>query len=365
MNLKQRGARYSSGVLFMASATGALLFFIGARAGFEISFELWLAAALVLVLILHARLGFALSRAQAEIDLLKNLTKRVDDDLEKEVKKVAPVLKMGSAGAISADDARVLDRVRAAIETGRVDLYLQPIVSLPQRRPRYYEAFSRLRDAEGKILKPAEYIEAAERANRIGVIDNMILLRAVQAFRRINLQDSQFSVFCNVSPATLFDVDFFNQFTDYLALNREISSRLIFEFTYPALQMMHPRFEKNLKIIADRGFAFSVDHVPSLDLDWAALRAKNVRFVKAPASLLRAAGAQNDAAVRALHEFRKRLAEAEISLIAEKVEAESAMPEILALGIDFGQGELFGPPRPADFYVKTHAAGQETLAEAS
>ncbi|MEQ1931140.1 MAG: EAL domain-containing protein, partial [Parvularculaceae bacterium] len=177
-------------------------------------------------------------------------------------------------------------------------------------------------------------------------------------------RDSQFSVFCNVSPATLFDVEFFNQFTDYLAINEELSSRLIFEFTYPALQMMHPRFEQNLNLIAERGFAFSVDHVPSLNLDWAALRQKNVRFVKAPSPLLLAAGVRSEAAVVELHSFRKRLADAGINLIAEKVENESSMPEILALGIDFGQGNLFGPPRTADVYVKEHE-GERRLAEAS
>jgi cyclic-di-GMP phosphodiesterase TipF (flagellum assembly factor) len=365
MNLKQRSTRYSAGVLFAAGLTAILLIVAVARTGFKPDFEIWLGAALVLVLILHARMGFALSRAQAEIEMLKKLTQRCDDDLEEEVRKVAPVLKPASASGLSAEDVRVLDRVRAAIEGGRVDLYLQPIVSLPQRKIRFYEAFSRLRDADGKLLRPAEYLEAAERANRIGVIDNMILLRCVQAFRRLSNRDSQFSVFCNVSPATLFDVDFFNQFTDYLALNSQMSSRLVFEFTYPALQMMHPRFEANMKLIAERGFAFSVDHVPSLNLDWGALREKNVRYVKASSGLLLSAGARADDGVVQLHSFRKKLADAEIDLIVEKVEAESHMPEILALGIDYGQGNLFGPPRPAEFYVKAHETPEPKFAAAS
>ena len=39
--------------------------------------------------------------------------------------------------------------IRDAIDAGRVDLYLQPIVTLPQRKVRYYEAFTRLRTADG------------------------------------------------------------------------------------------------------------------------------------------------------------------------------------------------------------------------
>ena len=52
----------------------------------------------------------------------------------------------------------MLDRVKDAIENDRVDLYLQPIVSLPQRKQRHFEAFSRLRNNDGTILRPVDYL---------------------------------------------------------------------------------------------------------------------------------------------------------------------------------------------------------------
>ncbi|MBB5517342.1 EAL domain-containing protein [Amphiplicatus metriothermophilus] len=353
MNLRQRTSRYGFGVMFSAGVAGVVLVAACVRANFQPNLEIALAAALVVTLIMHARLGFALSKAQLELDMMRKLTKRCDEDPIKAARKIAPVLRFEPTRELSEPDAIMLERVRDAIENDRLELYLQPIVSLPQRKIRYYEAFSRLRGRDGGILRPTDYLEAAERANKIGVIDNMILLRCVQAFRRLRDQDSQFAVFCNLSPATLFDVDFFNHFTDYLEINGDLAPRLIFEFTYPAVQMMHPRFEENLRAIARRGFAFSVDHVHTLDLDWEALRRKNFRYAKAPSALLMAADAGQEAAAK-LRALRKRLADAGIDLVAEKIEYESSMPEILALGIDYGQGNLFGPPRPADYYVGRH-----------
>ena len=35
-------------------------------------------------------------------------------------------------------ESELLETIRASLEENRVDLYLQPIVSLPQRRLRYY-----------------------------------------------------------------------------------------------------------------------------------------------------------------------------------------------------------------------------------
>ena len=360
MNFRQRTSRYGAGVLFAAGLAGICLVAAGIRASFNPDTEIWLGAALVVALIMHARLGFAFSKAQAELEMLKKLNDRCEEDPIESAKKVAPLYRLSPVKGTSIEDASMLERVRMAIEGDRVDLYLQPIVSLPQRKIRYYEAFSRMRDVDGSVLRPTDYLESVERANRIGVIDNMILLRCVQAFRRLKEQDSQFAVFCNLSPATLFDTDFFNHFTDYLEANDDLSSRLVFEFTYPAIHMMHPRFEENLDAIARRGFAFSLDHVHSLEIDWGALRAKNFRFVKASSALLLSASSQGDVGAAKVRAFRKRVAEAGIDLVAEKIEHERDMPEILSLGIDYGQGNLFGAPRRSEFYVGARAEDPAT-----
>ncbi|MCM0020066.1 MAG: EAL domain-containing protein, partial [Tagaea sp.] len=59
-------------------------------------------------------------------------------------------------------DAQVLDIVRDALREGRVELYLQPIVDLPQRRRRHYECFSRMRAPDGTLIGPDSYLALAE-----------------------------------------------------------------------------------------------------------------------------------------------------------------------------------------------------------
>ena len=54
--------------------------------------------------------------------------------------------------------------VAAAIDANRIDLYLQPIVTLPQRKVRYYEALSRLRTEQGDVVPAIEFIDVAESA---------------------------------------------------------------------------------------------------------------------------------------------------------------------------------------------------------
>lgn len=357
MNSKMRTSRYGFGVHFAAGVASAVLLAAAALQGMPPNIEYALGAALLVVLILHARMGFALSRLETEIDMIRRLAGRAEPD-------AAPAGKgsFAVASAVSPADRATLARVREAIENQRIDLYLQPIVSLPQRKPRYYEAFSRLREEDGRVLKPADYIESAERANRIGVIDNMILMRCIQALRIEMKRTPRLAVFCNLSPATIYDTEFFNQLTDYLETNADLASNIIFEFTYPAIQTMHPRVLDNLNAIAAKGFVFSIDHIHSIDLDWESLRARNFCFAKAPASLLLAASRSDEAAAARLRAFRKRLSDVGVDLIAEKIEFENHMPEILSLGIDYGQGNLFGPARRAELYLGDHSPSSDRAA---
>ncbi|NNE40232.1 MAG: EAL domain-containing protein [Marinicaulis sp.] len=351
MNLNQRSSRYGNAVLFSAGVAACMLIAASIEANFKPAFEIWLASALVVVVILYARAGFALSRARQELELLRGLADKFPAAAAVVNRKPEPDIHFKPAAGVSGEDSEILQQVKTAIENDRIDLYLQPIVSLPQRKFRFFEAFSRLRAEDGQILKPAAYLDAAERANRIGVIDNMILLRSVQALRNLGPDAQNYRIFCNISPATIYDKDFFARFSDFLDVNADLASRLVFEFTYPAIEMMHGSVDNDLEEIASRGFVFSVDHIRRFDLNWKSLRERNFRFVKASSAMLLAENRGDDTAKARVKTFRDRLLEHGIDLIVEKVELESHVPEIVSLGIDFGQGELFGAPRPASFYI--------------
>ncbi|MEO0879788.1 MAG: EAL domain-containing protein, partial [Pseudomonadota bacterium] len=338
MKIESGNLRYGPAVMFVAGLAGAFL--IGGSILFDWSGrpEIWGAAAYIAIFLIYAHTHKIGGATPLEKTIVKGVVERVQEDPGEGVKQAAPALKLDADYDLPAKDIATLERVRSAIESDRLELYLQPIVSLPQRKIRHYEAFSRLRDLQGGVLKPSDYLHAAERANQIGVVDSLILLKCVQALKSLSEGGGPFSVFCNVSPATLFDGEFFSYFDRYLSENADFSARLIFELTSPAVQIMHPMVEKRLAALAEKGFAFSIDHVASLDQDWTALRARNFRYVKAPSALLVKACAGDAQACRRLEDFRRKLADAGVDLIAEKIENEDDLPEIVRLGLDFGQG---------------------------
>ncbi|MFM7347210.1 MAG: EAL domain-containing protein, partial [Tagaea sp.] len=115
-------------------------------------------------------------------------------------------------------DSQVLDIVRDALREGRVDLYLQPIVDLPQRRRRHYECFSRMRGPDGTLIGPDSYLALAEAYGLVTAIDNMLLFRGVQLVRRIQGQTSGAGtgIFVNISQHTLADRRFFGEFVAFM-----------------------------------------------------------------------------------------------------------------------------------------------------
>ena len=244
----------------------------------------------------------------------------------------------------SLDEPGLLETIRASLEENRVDLYLQPIVSLPQRKLRFYEALSRLRAEDGSVIMPAQYIKIAAPAGLMSVVDNLLLFRCVQIVRRLTQKHRDIGVFCNISGDTLSDTEFFPQFLDYMQHNRDLAGQIVFEFEQSSVLKAGTKGEENLKFLAGLGFALSMDHVDSLALDFAKLKTLGFRHLKLKASILTDGMGSAQAAVSA-EDFKKLLERHGLNLIAERVEDEKTVVQLLDYGVDFAQGYLFGEPR--------------------
>ena len=239
----------------------------------------------------------------------------------------------------------IVELIGKAVDANRIDLYLQPIVTLPQRKVRYYEALSRLRTEEGDIITAGDFIEYAESVGLMPKIDNLLLFRCVQVTRRLQLKSRDVGLFCNVSASTLSDPSFFRQFLDFMDANRALASALMFEFTQSAYRAFGPLEHESLAALAERGLRFSMDHVADLRMEPKELADRSFRFLKVPAKLLLnpAATSQSDIHPADLADL---LARSGIDLIAERIESEAVVVDLLDYDVRFGQGFLFSPPRP-------------------
>ena len=247
--------------------------------------------------------------------------------------------------AASLADPHMLEIIRRSLEENRVDLYLQPTVSLPQRKVRFYEALSRLRSEDGTVIMPAQYIKVAAPAGLMSVVDNLLLFRCVQIMRRLTQRRRDIGVFCNISGHTLTDSEFFPQFLEFMHHHRDLSGQIVFEFTQESVLAAKDQEEANLRYLAGMGFQLSMDQVTKLDMDFAALQSLGFRYLKVRADTL-VSGMQNAHAAVAAEDFKDLLARNNINLIVERIEDEKTVVQLLDFNVDYGQGYLFGGPKP-------------------
>jgi len=307
-----------------------------------------------------------------EVHLLERLVQRMEQRLGEqdeagEAGEAASHFPLRLGGDMRQAPA-LLDTVREALTENRVDLFLQPIVNLPQRRTQYYESYSRLRDETGRVMMPAEYLSVAEPGGLVTAIDNLLLFRCVQIVRRLAKQDRKVGIFCNISMASLADESFFPQFLDLLTANRDLGGSLIFEIGQAAFDARGSVEARNMGKLADLGFRFSLDKVTDLDLDLQDLSRSDVKFLKIGAAFLLDELTEVDGrpVLRSLpdlaaQDFAALTRRYGVQLIAEKVETERQVVDILDLDIGFGQGHLFGEPRAIKEAVLSEAGPPPNL----
>jgi cyclic-di-GMP phosphodiesterase TipF (flagellum assembly factor) len=256
-----------------------------------------------------------------------------------------PVAAANDPVALPRSQTQVLAAVRAAVDESRVDIYLQPLVTLPQRKVRFYEAVSRLRDEKDQVLAADDFIGVAEAAGLIGRIDHLVMLRCVQVLRRLMVRNKEVGIFCNVAAATLSNTSTFSQCLDFLDANRALAPSFVIEFKQATFRNLGPTETEHLASLAQRGYRFSIDHVTDLRLDPRELADRGVRFIKVPAELLLDPKQSSTSDIHP-SDLSDLLGRFGIDLIAERIEGERAVVDLLDYDVRFGQGFLFAPPRP-------------------
>jgi cyclic-di-GMP phosphodiesterase, flagellum assembly factor TipF len=237
------------------------------------------------------------------------------------------------------DPATMLNIVRTALASGRVDLFLQPIVTLPNRRRRFYECYSRIRAEDGSHILPEQYLAVAEQEGLIAAIDNMLLFRCMQLIRKARAKNPEVGFFCNIPGTSLSDPGYLADLVAFVGQHADLAGALVFELAECDLPRITEATRLELDKLSDKGVRFSLDKVTQLPLDGVALARDNISFVKVEA------GRMGDPSTSSPSALRRSLDRHGIALIIEKLETEKDLVELLDHDIPYGQGYLFGAPR--------------------
>ena len=230
-------------------------------------------------------------------------------------------------------------RVREALTQGGFTLYAQPIVDLATGSVVQHELLLRMHYA-GEVVAPGEFVPAAERQKLMVDIDQWVLREAAR------LASHGHHLHFNLSAASLSRPEMFAQVQSSLATAEADPTRVVIEITETSLVENEATAVHLLERLATIGCALALDDFGTGYGGFTYLKRLPVQYLKIDREFVR--DATGDASSRAVVEAIVSLARAfGQKTIAEGIEDRETMALMTEIGVDYGQGYLFGRPSPA------------------
>ncbi len=241
-----------------------------------------------------------------------------------------------------------LDRdLVTALEKNEIDVVFQPIVGLQDRQIKGFEALARWSHAQRGIVPPSEFIPAAERT---GLIVPLGIYIMEQAARQLSVwQQSQegladLFMSVNVSSRQLLRHDLINDVKTVLSRANVKRGTLKLELT-ESLVMENPEYASQvLEKLRDMGAGLSLDDFGTGYSSLAYLQHFPFDTLKIDKSFIGQSSQVTSVILSSIVGLAKDL---DLNLVAEGVENEEAVNQLLAMGCPFAQGFLFGKPLTA------------------
>lgn len=242
--------------------------------------------------------------------------------------------------AIQERDAGILSEVESALENKRVLLAYQPVMS--STRPGqavFWEGLARLRDAQGRILPAAEFMNAVE-AHEIGrSIDCAALelgLAELRAYPALRLS-------INLSARSIGYPRWMQILERGLAIDPTVGERLILEITESSTLACAPQVLRFMATVHAKGISFALDDFGAGYTSLKQLRDFTFDILKIDGSYVR--GIEKDAEGQILMEAIVGIARKfDMLCVAEKVENEAEAKYLAKIGVDCLQGYHFAAP---------------------
>lgn len=231
----------------------------------------------------------------------------------------------------------IVEVLRRAASAEDIEVHLQPVMTLGDRRAQLYEAFPRVRDGRGGLVRPEAYQRPAAEAGLLADIDRAAFRRTVQILGRLIERGKQRPIFTALSADALRDGTFLRAFHETLKAGPAFSANLVFELPEAELTRLGPAERDAIHALANAGFRFSLQDVVQLDMGL--IGDLPIAFVKLMPIAL---SGQPGHAAGLVARVRSIGAEP----VVDGVQDEHDIAVAQALGIVLGQGGYLSEPRP-------------------
>ncbi len=267
----------------------------------------------------------------------------------------------------SAVMAELQSTLASALASDRLELCLQPIVALPQRKTRGYEATLRLKGESGDLQSDADLRRIAAATGLEPELDRVLVDRAVHVLRILRARNREVSLVCGIAGSSLASTGFTGMLERLTRLDGGLSGALILEISDTEMRALTDDARTAITMLSAKGIGFGLCRLPHLRLDMAEIAARGIRQIRVSARTLIEA-TQDDAAGSDIHpaDLAEYLQRRGIDLLVCDVATEQNILDLLDHAPPLAIGALFGTARAVrpEVLEPKAVAAQETRAEA-
>jgi diguanylate cyclase (GGDEF)-like protein len=245
-----------------------------------------------------------------------------------------------------------VSRIARAVEDGRLELFAQRIFPAAKASDTpFYELMVRLREADGTLVPPDEFIPAAERYNVMIMVDRWVVNRAIELLEDCLKANNRLPLLAvNLSGTSINDEDFLEFVMTRLG-NEQVARALCFEITETAAVASLAKASFLMRELKARGCRFALDDFGSGVSSFVYLKTLPVDFLKIDGQF--AAHVATDAVDRSMVEAIAKIGrDLQVATIAEKVESAEVLTVLKNIGIDYIQGFHLAEPCAIDEVFK-------------
>ncbi len=238
-------------------------------------------------------------------------------------------------------------RLLEALEEQRFELYAQPVMDVT-RNPmtvHHYEILLRMRDEQGRLLIPAQFLPLAEREQLMARLDRRVLEQAMAWLGAQPGGQRTPMLAVNISAQSLTDDELVPWLRSLMARHGVAGRSLRLEFKEPVAGSQAGSLGQVMDALRRDGVSFSLDNFGTGPNGFLPLRHLTFEALKIDAALMQAA--THDINEAAIVEAICHVAHVRgMEVAAEGVADAEILGMVHKLGISLGQGNYLGEPEP-------------------
>ena len=244
--------------------------------------------------------------------------------------------------------ATSMPKIVSALDEDRFTLFAQPIVSVNKSRgpAKYYEVLVRMRDSDGGILQPSEFIPVAEHFSLIDDLDKWVFNHSLKFLQTLKDKGAELPMLSvNLSGSTVGDENAIDYILSGFSESGISPRHIQFEITETAAVKHLQEAKRLIATLRSVGVSIALDDFGSGLSSFAYLKELPIDCLKIDSSFIHTMeNSEVDYSVVSTINHLGHIMG--VPTVAEGVENEKQLELLKKIGVDYLQGFLFQHPQP-------------------